>query len=334
MSQLSVIIPYRDAADTLEEAVRTVLPHDFASAQVFLVDDRSTDGGPELARALANDLPCVFALSNEGTGLVAAIRTAWARSRGAFVARMDADDVALPGRLERTVARLEADPSVGAAACRVEPFADEGAIGEGWRRYVDWQNGLITAEDHRRELFVESPLCHPATVLRRAAVDAVGGYREGELPEDYDLFLRLDAGGWSMVKTPEVGLRWRHRPGRLTAVDPRYGPEPFRRLKARHLAPKLLASNRPVTVWGAGATGRRFARALEPHGVRAARFIDVDPAKLGRVARGAPIVPPEALRRGAEIVVVAVGARGARDDVRAYLRPRGWLEARDYWCVA
>ena len=87
-------------------------------------------------------------------------------------------------------------------------------------------------------------------------------------------------------------------------------------------------------VWGAGPTGKRLARALERHGRRAERFVDIDPRKIGRIARGAPIVSPDGLERGAHTIVVAVGARGARDLIRAHLREVGFVEGDDYLCAS
>jgi hypothetical protein len=244
---------------------------------------------------------------------------------------MDADDVALPGRLARQLAVLASDARIGALGTRVETL---GACGEGMRRYVAWQNAIVSPEDHERELFVESPLCHPSVVLRREALDDAGGWREGPWPEDYDLWLRLDARGWKLAKVPEVLLSWRQGEGRATFTDPRYALERFTEARARYLAPKLAAARRPVAVWGAGPTGKRLARALERHGVHASRFVDIDPRKIGRVARGAPVVASGALRVGDETIVVAVGARGARDLVRAELTGRGFVEGVDFVCAA
>ena len=87
-------------------------------------------------------------------------------------------------------------------------------------------------------------------------------------------------------------------------------------------------------MWGAGPTGKRFARALEAHGVKARRFVEIDPRKIGRTARGVPIVSPEALRAGEDALVVAVGTRGARAIVRARLLEKGFVEGRDFVCAA
>jgi hypothetical protein len=64
--------------------------------------------------------------------------------------------------------------------------------------------------------------------------------------------------------------------------------------------------------------------------VRAARFVDIDPRKIGRTARGAPIVAADALDRTRDFCVVAVGARGARGLVRAHLAAHGWREGTDF----
>ena len=248
---------------------------------------------------------------------------------------MDADDVSLPGRLAAQLDLLAKEPRVAAVGGRVTAFPDH-AVQDGMRRYVEWMNGLVTPEEHARDVFVEAPLCHPSVTMRRDALERVGGYRDVDWPEDYDLWLRLHAAGWSLAKTERQVLRWRRREGSLTFSDARYSLERHRALKARFLAPRLatLARGRALACWGAGPTGRRLARALEHEHVRFQRFVDIDPRKIGRIARGAPIVAPEAIDRSREVVVVAVGAAGARALVREALRERGFLEGADFVCAA
>jgi glycosyltransferase involved in cell wall biosynthesis len=328
---VSVLMPFRDAADTVEEAVRSVLAQDGVTLELVAVDDGSRDDGARRVSELAREDPRVVLLPARGTGIVAALAQATAAARGRILARMDADDVALPARLARQAGALAADARLGAVGTRVELL---GPCGEGMRRYVAWQNSLVTPEDHARDLFVESPLCHPSVALRRDALEAVGGWRDPPWAEDYDLWLRLDAAGWRLAKVPEVLLRWRQRAGSLTFTAERYAPQRFREARSFHLAPKLARAARPVVVWGAGPTGKRLARALEAHGVRCGRFVDIDRRKIGRTARGAPIVAPAALRPGEDVVVVAVGTRGARELVRAHLRAHGFVEGDDFVCAA
>jgi glycosyltransferase involved in cell wall biosynthesis len=326
---VSVLLPYRNNAPTIEEALRSVLAERAVDLEVLAIDDGSTDPGPAIVADIARADPRVVPVATSGVGIAAALAWGAARCRGEFVARMDGDDISLPGRIEAAVALLESNPSLGLAATQVEGFP-ESAVGEGLRRYIDWQNSLVTPADHRRELFVESPVCHPAVVMRRAALVRAGGFADVRWAEDYDLWLRIDAAGFGLAKVPRVLFRWRHREGRLTFSDGRYALPRFDEAKARYLAPKLLARGRPVTVWGAGKTGKRIARALEAHGVRASSFIDIDPRKIGGTARGARVSSPETLARGEATVVCAVGARGARDLIRAHLCSRGFVEGDDY----
>ncbi|HEY8432148.1 MAG TPA: glycosyltransferase [Sandaracinaceae bacterium] len=326
---VSVILPYRDAQDTLREALASVLAQEGVALEVLAIDDGSRDASTDIVRDLSARDARVVPLRTGGEGLVAALELGRARAKGAWIARMDADDIALPGRLAVQLDALRAMPRAGAIGTRVEPF---GEVGEGMRRYVEWQNSLVTPEDHARDLFVEAPLCHPSVMLRREALDEVGGFRDVGWAEDYDLWLRLDAAGWQLAKVPAVLLRWRRRASSATFTDPRYSAEAMRRARAAFLAPRL--GGRTVAIWGAGPTGRRLARELERHGVRASFFVDIDPRKIGRTARGAPVLGAGALVPGAHFVVVAVGAPGARELVRAELRRRGFVEGEQFVCAS
>ncbi len=330
---VSVLLPYRNNAATIEEALRSVLVERDVDLEVRAIDDGSTDVGPAIVARIAREDARVVTSATGGVGIANALAAGAAGARGDFIARMDGDDVSLPGRLVAEIALLERDASLGAVATQVEGFP-EGAVGEGLRLYIAWQNTLLTAEDHARELFVESPVCHPSVVLRRAALDSAGGFVDPLWAEDYDLWLRLDAAGFGLAKVPEVLFRWRHSEGRLTFNDGRYALPLFDEVKASYLAPKLHARGRPVTIWGAGKTGKRLARALEPHGIRPVAFIDIDPRKVGRVARGVPIRAPESLVRGATTIVCAVGVRGARPLLRDRLGRLGFTEGDDFLFAA
>ncbi len=331
--EVSVVLPFRDVEASLAEALESVLAEHTVELELVAIDDGSHDGSSAIAAAAAARDRRVRVLPGPRRGIAQALAVGLAAARAPFVARMDGDDVSLPGRLPAQLARMRAEPALAVLGTRVDPFPDD-AVGDGLRRYVGWQNALVTPEDHAREVFVEAPLCHPSTMLRVEALRAIGGYRDGAFPEDYDLWLRLALAGHAMAKLERVGLRWRHRAGRLTFTDPRYSTENIRALKAQHLAGRLEREPRAVVIWGAGPFGRRLARALEPHGTVVARFVDVDPRKIGRRARGAPITDAAGLDPAHHFVVFAVGSAGARALVRAALDTLGFVEGRDFLCAA
>jgi len=330
MPRVSVLLPARNAEATLRPALRSILRQSFRDLELVAVDDGSTDGTAAiLAEAAAAD-PRVRVVRGPGRGIVAALEAGRAICTGELVARMDADDVAHPARIAEQVARLDGDPSLDGLGCNVAMFPPQ-RIAEGMRLYVGWLNGLHTAEDVARERFVESPLVHPAVILRAAALEAVGGYVERGWPEDYDLWLRLLGNGARLANLPAVRLFWRDHGRRLTRTDPRYGKPAHLALKAWHLARGPLAASRRCAIWGAGKTGKALARALAAEGVSVEWWIDVAPRKVGGTAQGAPVLGPDALPpKGGPLLLVAVAARGARAEIRDHLAGAGWEEGRDY----
>ncbi len=203
------------------------------------------------------------------------------------------------------------------------------------RRYVEWVNGLTTPALVRRDLLVESPLVHPAASIRRSALERLGGWREGPFPEDYDLWLRCAEAGGELENVPVPLLLWRERPDRATRRDPRYALESHLRLKCAHLRRTVLSRADEVAVWGAGKTGKKLASALLREGVRVALFVEVDPRKIGRTVRDAPVFPVEEVSRARGLpLLVAVGVPSARPLIRAELARQGFEELRDFWCVS
>ena len=145
--------------------------------EVVVVDDGSASSPAAL---LPKDERVVL-VSQPPLGIGAALERGRAVCRGEWIARLDADDEAMPGRIAAQRAALEADGRLAVVGGRAQMFRDDGAVPEGMARYVDWVNGL---EALHRELLVESPIFHPAALMRAAAVEAVGGYRDGDLPEE------------------------------------------------------------------------------------------------------------------------------------------------------
>lgn len=335
---ISVLLPYRDAAATLEQALASVLADLGPDDELVAIDDASADAGPRIVAEQAARDRRIVAIRAGGRGIVPALASGIEASRGDLLARMDADDVSLPGRFAASRALLESDRSLGAVATRVSAFVDvAGAVpSDGIARYVAWQNTVVTAEEHANAIFVESPVCHPSVVMRRAALEACGGFHDPPWPEDWDLWLRMHEHGFGIAKVPEVLLRWRRHAGTLTVTDPRYSSERLRDARAHYLARALARRGRAFALWGAGQTGRRLARALELHGQRPVFFVDIDPRK--KRARGLPVHMVEEglarLRREGLGLVVAVGAPGARDLVRLHLAAAGMSEGEDYVCAA
>ena len=335
---ISVLMPCYNAASTLDEAVVSILDQTFTDLELIAVDDGSTDDTLRRLQSWAQQDRRVVVLPRSHGGLVDALQAGLSACRAPLVARMDADDRSSTDRLGRQFAALEAHPEVAVVGCLVEGSPSQD-VRQGLQMYIEWLNGLVTPEAIAREIFVESPLAHPSVVMRRSWLERVGGYQDRGWPEDYDLWLRLHLAGARFAKVPEVLLGWREHPARATRTDRRYAVENFLRAKAHYLTRGPLVDRDSLVVWGAGQIGRRLSKHLVRGGAPLRAFIDIDPAKIGRIRRGVPTFGVEELPAlwtslPRPVLVAAVGSRGARALIRGQLEGMGLVEALDWWAVA
>jgi glycosyltransferase involved in cell wall biosynthesis len=335
---VSVLMPCYNAAGTLPETLASLDRQSLSDFEVVAIDDGSQDQTYEVLRQKAFRDSRYRVLTRPHAGIISALNDGLSHCCSALVARMDADDIAFPHRLEHQVTFLNDHPELAVAGCLVEGFP-HGQVREGFRIYIDWLNSLTTDRDIRREMFVESPLAHPSVVFRREWVEKVGGYQERGWAEDYDLWLRLYLAGARFGKISEILLKWREYPQRLTRSDSRYSVENFLRAKAYYLARGPLANRDAVIIWGAGMMGRRLCKQLMLNDCPVVGFIDVDPKKIGKTRRGLPVrgteeIPAWLKRYSCPALLSAVGARGARRLIRNQLNTLGLREGMDWWSAA
>ncbi len=329
-----MVIPVWNAATTVLAALRTVRWQTLEDWEAVVVDDGSTDGSLELLRALAAKEARIRLLARPHRGLVAALQEGLLESRAPLVARMDADDLCRPDRLQRQADFLDRHPGIAVvgSGVRIFPVATCTA---GMARYQTWLNSLWASEDLERDLFVESPLVHPSVSFRRAEILAAGGYRESRGPEDYDLWLRLWERGGRFGKVPQTLLFWRDTPSRVTRTDPRCHRDRFRELKVEALLRTRLATAQTLLLWGAGLNGKGFARDLAARGMAIEAFVDSHPAAGDSGSPDLPVLGPDQLPApGGAFLLSTVGHPQSRAEIRMHLETRGWREGRDFLCVA
>jgi glycosyltransferase involved in cell wall biosynthesis len=338
MPKVSVLMPCYNTAATLDAALDSIAGQTLADFEVVAVDDGSTDKTASILSRRAERDPRFRVLRKEHAGIISSLNAGLADCRAELIARMDGDDLMYPTRLEQQAAYLDGHPETKVVSCLVAGFPAE-EVRKGFQLYLDWLNSLTDDLSIRREMFVESPICHPSVMYRKSALQALGGYQDNGWAEDYDLWLRAALAGWQFAKLPDVLLAWRESPERLTRSDSRYSLENFIRAKAHYLAIGPLSDRDAVIIWGAGMHGRRLSKHLLRARVPLAGFVDIDPRKIGRTRRGLPIIPPEELigwwnQARNPAVLASVGARGARELIRERLNQMGLAEGADWWAAA
>lgn len=332
---VSVVMPVFNEAPWLPDAVRSIQEQTLKNWELIIIDDGSTDGSVELSLDYSKNDSRIRVITKNHSGLVDTLNAGLHEARSLFMARMDADDISLPDRLEKQLEFLRENGSCTVCSCLVKSFPID-TVGEGMMVYEKWLNSLITDIEIKRDFFIESPVAHPSVMFRTEEVISAGGYLDHGWPEDYDLWMRLIARGAGFAKIPEVLLLWRDTPERLSRTSNVYSPAAFRSLKLHYLLAGCLKNRNKVTIWGAGREGRLWCRELQIAGRRVRRFIDIDPEKTGRHIGEIPIFPPDILakRLPEDFILACVASRGARSRIRKKLLDYGYLEIEDFLLVS
>ena len=331
-------MPVYDAAAMLPACLDSVLAQTCGDFELVAVDDGSTDRSAQVLAAYARRDARVKPLGIPHRGIVAALNEGLAACEGAYVARMDADDLMHPGRLERQLGYMEAHPDCDLTGSLVRAYGIGKEVSSGALRYHAWLNGLTGDAEIKRELFVDSPIAHSTFFARRGLYERLAGYRDCPWAEDYDFLFRAFHAGAVFGKVPEVLLDRGDWEGRLTRVDPRCRRKAMFGAKAHHFAAgSWLRGKAGVVILGTGPSGRVVAAALRELEVPVLAFADNRPGPPGRTvmgvpAHGDPRGPGEDFlaAQGDAFFVLCIGEAQSREQIKERLEARGLREAEDF----
>lgn len=204
---LSVVIPCFNGAHWLANSLGSVLAEQAPDFEVIVVDDGSEDDSRVVLKEFASRdsrVQIIFFRNNKG--IVDALNAGLDAARGLYVARMDVDDICLPGRFLRQVEYLEEMDLDLCGSWFVE-------FGQGLPRGVRWATSEAAV---RAAMIFQNSICHPTVMARRAVFDAYRYRRAYQWCEDYDLFIRASK-DFRIGNVPELLLRYRRHRQQVTA---------------------------------------------------------------------------------------------------------------------
>ena len=218
--RVSVVLPVRDAAATVERAARSILDSTLRELELIVIDDGSADNSAAIVRQISD--PRLLLVQQDALGVCAAANRGTAEARAPVIARMDADDFSHPARLEKQLSLLH-HSGANMVGCRVRIIDALGRAVGSMQRYEQWSNSLTEPGRIAAMRFVELPIVNPTLLAKREVFEL--GFRDGAWPEDYDLCLHALGQGHTAAKVPEVLFDWIDSGDRLTRTDERYSPE-------------------------------------------------------------------------------------------------------------
>lgn len=196
---LSVLMPVYNAAPYIEAAVRSILEQTFIDFELLIFNDGSKDNSSDIIRSI-QDNRIVFTDSVQNLGYVTHLNEGLRRARGKYIARMDADDIALPARFAQQIALLESNHEIGLCGTAYELF---GAL-------TSRVNVPLDDQEIRKYLLTDSPMGHPTVMFRKDLVDKYSLYYDRNFMPAEDFKLWYDFSKITKIENiPEVLLRYR-----------------------------------------------------------------------------------------------------------------------------
>lgn len=204
---VSVIMPVYNAGGFLADAVDSILAQRYHNIELIIVNDASTDGSGEYIRNLKD--PRITKLENHvNRGIVLSRNRGISMARGKYVAVLDSDDIALPDRIERQVAFLEANPDHGLCGSFYHVIDSNG-------KKLSSVTVPVNSRDARTFLYFNVCFCH-STLMMRTNVARIYEYREGfDIIEDYEIAYRI-ARQWKVANIPVFTTLYRVHGSNIT----------------------------------------------------------------------------------------------------------------------
>ena len=211
--KISVVMPVYNGERYVAEATESILAQTISDFEFLIIDDGSTDRSRAILEKLASRDKRIRLVSRPNRGLVATLNELLGMARGEYIARMDADDVALPNRFALQVAFLDANPDVVVLGGQVQETDVTGR----WDLV-----GPTHPTEHEKMVDLMLTGCttmnHPSAMMRHSTVKEVNGYDAAfEQSEDLDLWLRMADHG-RLANLHDIILRYRVHPGSKTEM--------------------------------------------------------------------------------------------------------------------
>ncbi len=206
MPRVSVVMSVYNGERYVGEAIESILNQTFRDFEFIIVDDGSVDSTPRILASYQDPRIRIYRQPNRGQS--SALNRGIRHASGGYIARMDADDVSFPERLEREVSFLDAHREIGL----VGTWCVKVDVGTGKKRVQSLPEDDIAI---RKFMTVDNPFIHSSIMVRKSVLDTVGLYDEGLIWQDYELWVRV-AKSHRMANIREPLIMRRKHPGSLT----------------------------------------------------------------------------------------------------------------------
>jgi glycosyltransferase involved in cell wall biosynthesis len=209
-TKISVIMSVYNGEEYISEAIDSVLAQSFADFELIIINDCSTDRtGELLSQYAARDTRVKVHTNEQNLRLPSSLNKAISLAEGEYIARMDADDICMPDRLEKQYAFMESHPDIALSSCRFMTLKN-GVISSGGC------GGKTDHESIKALLLVTNPILHPGIIAKADVIRKLGYDKSFTCTEDMELWSRFVMGGHNIEIQPEYLMIYRLHDKQIT----------------------------------------------------------------------------------------------------------------------
>lgn len=327
---VSILIPFKNTAVYFEQCLHSIQKQDYKNWEVLAVNDHSDDASVSIIERFAKNDDRFKIHTNDASGIITALRMAYANSSGTYITRMDADDHMAAYRISSMVNALMKKGKGSVAIGQVHYFSEKG-INEGYRKYEEWLNVLTATGTNYEEIYKECVIPSPCWMVHRTDLDACGAFIPNRYPEDYDLAFRFYEKGLTCIPCSEILHYWRDYDMRTSRTSAHYAQNNFLEIKLHYFLKLDYEPAKKLVVWGAGKKGKSIAKSLTERHIPFTWVCD-NPKKIGKDIYGVCLAHYSELESiKMPQCIVTVANEGEQSAIRSFFDTLKQIPSQDYF---
>ena len=327
---VSILMPVKNAAPFLKACLESILAQTYTNWELIAVNDHSSDDTVAILADFTKRDNRIKVLAPEGKGIIPALQTAYKKSRGEFITRMDADDLMTEDKLAvMTQQLLQSGRGYLATGC-VRYFSAR-ELGQGYENYAHWLNELTRKGDNFSEIYKECVIPSPCWMIYREDFELCGAFNSTRYPEDYDLAFRFYKEGLKVIPSNQVLHHWRDYEVRTSRTDANYADNSFIPLKCHYFSLLDYDPNRQLVLWGAGRKGKQLAAELVKQHIPF-RWVCNNSRKIGQYIHGVQLERLNSdLLNSMNQLIIAIASPADQEEILSLLENYNLTKGKDYF---
>ena len=326
---ISIVMPVKNAAPFLKECLDSIINQSESNWELIAVNDHSTDASFSILSNYSEQDQRIRFFENEGDGIIAALQLAYKNAKGDLITRMDADDVMAENKLLELKSLLEKNGE-GSIATGFVKYISETELGDGYKKYESWLNGLTFSQINFTQIYKECVIPSPCWMTWKNDLEKCGDFNNNTYPEDYDLCFRFYKHGLKVVSAKKTLHFWRDHPERSSRTQEHYSQQNYFDLKIPYFLELESAREKDLMVLGAGSKGKLLAQKLIDLKVEF-KWLTNNPKKIGHDIYGKILQSQSALfKSNNPLVMVSISSPGDLKELRKLFKMEGFRCGEEY----